>query len=204
MINSDEVSIQNKSNNPNAYAFRLPYEKYNKEIVNKTDHVKPLISMMFWAGIWKTGRTPIILMTRDRRARRTGYSSWSYQKALLEGLLPSYDGTRRFQQDNAPIHTSNSTMTWLLSHRIELLDWPPNSPDLSPIENIWNILKRRLRRIFPHLKDLKDNEADRAEFQRCVGIAWQGVPQEDILKCLESLGRRLRACIRARGWYTKY
>ncbi|KAH7237952.1 hypothetical protein B0J15DRAFT_598431 [Fusarium solani] len=46
MINSDEVSIQNKSCNPQAYAFRHAYEKYNKEVVNKGDHVKPTISQI--------------------------------------------------------------------------------------------------------------------------------------------------------------
>ncbi|KAJ2897773.1 transposase [Zalerion maritima] len=101
MINSDEVSVQNKSSNPNVYAFRLPHEKYNKEVINQSDHVKPTISMMFWAGMWKTGRTAIITMIRDPNARRGGYSAWSYQLALRDGLLPSYDGTRRFQQDNA-------------------------------------------------------------------------------------------------------
>lgn len=95
-------------------------------------------------------------------------------------------------------------MTWLLEHGIELLDWPPNSPDLSPIENIWSILKRQIRRRFPHLRDLKDNEEDRAEFQRCVEDAWRAIPQAQIVACIDSLERRLQACIRARGWYTKY
>lgn len=204
MINSDEVTVQNKSGNPNAYAFRLPHEKHNKELVNKGDHVKPTISMMFWAGIWPTGRTSILSMTRDQTARKKGYSGWSYRKVLGEGLLPHYDGTRVFQQDNARIHTSEATMTWLLEYGIELLDWPPHSPDLSPIENIWSILKRQLRKKYTHLQDLKNNEADRAELQRCVEEVWRAIPQEQIFNCIKSLEKRLRACIRARGWYTKY
>lgn len=96
MINSDESSINNKSSNPNVYLFRGAHEKYNQELVNKGGHVKPPISMMFWGGIWKTGRTPIILMKRDPLAPRNGYSSWSYEIALQDGLLPIYDGTRRF------------------------------------------------------------------------------------------------------------
>ena len=145
-----------------------------------------------------------ILMKRDPLAPRNGYSSWSYEIALRDGLLPIYDGTRRFQQDNASIHRSGEITTWFERNGIILLNWPPCSPDMSPIENLWNILKRRLRRIFPHLRDLKDNYADRVEFQRCVEIAWNSIPQSMIRELLESTERRLQAVIRARGWYTKY
>jgi hypothetical protein len=49
----------------------------------------------------------LVVMTRDTRpGKKGGYSSWSYCKALEEGLLPVYDGTRHFQQDNAKIHRS--------------------------------------------------------------------------------------------------
>lgn len=204
IINSDEVSVQNKSSNPNAFCFRLSHEKYNKDLVNKTDHVKPSISLMFWAAIWKTGRSPIITMTRDPTSENNGYTSWSYQKALREGLVPIYDGSRQFQQDNAKIHASNSTQSWLLEHAISWIDWPPNSPDLSPIENVWAILKRQLRSMFPNLRDLKRNQVSIEEFERCVQLAWAAIPQEKIRKCIDSLDKRLHACIRARGWYTKY
>lgn len=159
---------------------------------------------MFWAGIWREGRTSLIAMERDNRAPKKGYSAWSYQKALEEGLLPHYDGWQLFQHDNASIHTAGSTSMWLLLRGIALIDWPPYSPDLNPIENIWAMLKRRLRRDFPHLHDLKDNEADRAEFIRCITIAWAAIPQAQITRVIDSLERRLKAVIKVRGWYTKY
>ena len=52
-----------------------------------------------------------------------------------------------FQQDNAPCHSSASTRAFIRDQGITLLDWPSNSPDLSPIEIVWSIVKRRIGRI---------------------------------------------------------
>ncbi|KID83216.1 transposase [Metarhizium guizhouense ARSEF 977] len=199
VIFSDETSVQNKSSNPQAYVFRFPHEKYNMSLVNLKDHVKPTLQVMMWGGIWKEGRTPLVVMTRDEAAQRRGYI-----KALREGLLPHYDGTRRFQQDNARIHTSHTVTTFLQHQGIEDIDWPKNSPDLNPIEHYWAILKRQIRRMFPHLRNLRDNSIDMIEFQRCVQIAHNSIPQQQITALIDSMERRLRAVIRARGWYTRY
>ncbi|CAG9955436.1 unnamed protein product [Clonostachys rosea f. rosea IK726] len=204
IICSDETTIQNASSNPNVYLFRRSSEKYRKDLVNRKDHVKPSISLMYWGGIWKTGRTPLVLMHRDENAPRRGYSSISYQLALEEGLLPLYDGTRRFQQDNAKIHVSNSSMTWLMEHAIELLDWPPHSPDISPIENLWSLLKARIRSRYPYLNSLLKTDANIEELKRCAQVVWRDIDQSLIRGLMESLPNRLRAVIRARGWYTKY
>jgi len=49
-----------------------------------------------------------------------------------------------FQQDNAPQHTSRAARTWFHNHGVNLLDFPPYSPDLNPIENLWAVLKSRV------------------------------------------------------------
>ena len=48
-------------------------------------------------------------------------------------------------RDNASYHCSQQTKEWIKKNKVkEILDWPPNSPDLNPIENVWGIIKREL------------------------------------------------------------
>ncbi len=49
-----------------------------------------------------------------------------------------------FQQDNAPCHKAQIISDWFLEHDNDfaLLKWPPHSPDLNPIEHIWDVVER--------------------------------------------------------------
>ena len=49
-----------------------------------------------------------------------------------------------FMQDGAPCHKSKKVMKWFKNHNITLLEWPGNSPDLNPIENCWNYIKKQV------------------------------------------------------------
>ena len=53
-------------------------------------------------------------------------------------------GCKYFMQDGASIHTAKVVKKWFADNNIEVLDWPPQSPDLNPIENMWSFMKKNL------------------------------------------------------------
>ena len=67
-----------------------------------------------------------------------------------------------FQQDNAACHTSFDSKSIIeILFNNNTIEWPPNSPDLSPIENVWAILKEKLsKRKIKNLYELRDNILD--------------------------------------------
>ena len=76
-----------------------------------------------------------------------------------------------FQQDNPPCHKSKYSMGILHDATPALLDWPAKSPDLSPIEQLWNYLKRRFAGI---------NFKTREDFYERVRVEWENIPSDKI------------------------
>ncbi len=117
-----------------------------------------------------------------------------YQEILEHFMLPSADklyGDAEFifQQDLAPAHTAKGTKSWFNDHGVTVLDWPANSPDLNHIENLWGIVKRKMR-------DTRPNNAD--ELKATVKETWASIPPQQCHKLITSMPRRIEAVIKAK------
>jgi transposase len=97
-------------------------------------------SIMFWGCISYEG-VGLLLPCSNRM---TSYEYISVMSAAAINSLPSFNLI--YMDDNAPIHRSILVRLWKQEHGIETLQWPPYSPDLNPIENVWAFLKRQLNK----------------------------------------------------------
>ena len=96
----------------------------------------------------------------------------------------------RFQQDNDPKHTSHVARAFLSENFPEVMDWPSNSPDLNPIENLWAIVKRNVEMRMP--KNLSELEQYMAE-------EWDRIPNSVLINCIRSMRRRCEMIIENNG-----
>ncbi len=92
-----------------------------------------------------------------------------------------------FQQDLTPAHTAKITKSWLNVHGVGVLDWPENSPDLNPIENL---VKRNMRNKRPKNAD---------ELKATVKETWASIPPQQCHKLITSMPRRIEAVNKAKG-----
>ncbi len=94
-----------------------------------------------------------------------------------------------FQQDLAPAHAARSTKIWLSEHGVGVLDWPANSPDLNPIKNLWDIVKKKIRNKRPKNSDvLRDT----------IRETWASIPPQQCHKLITSMPCRIEAVIKAK------
>ena len=124
-----------------------------------------------------------------------------YIETLENHLLPSIiifygaSSNYKFQQDGAPAHTAKRSKEWFDEKNVEVLQNPPRSPDLNPIENIWSWIDRHLTRTqitsVDHLKEILEQK-------------WSEVPIELCMSLVESMPKRVKRCYLANGDILKH
>ena len=120
-----------------------------------------------------------------------------YRAILGDNLLPSVKMDRGwvFQHDNDPKHMAKATKEWLKKKHIKVLEWPSQSPDLNPNENLWRELKLRVAKRQP--RNLKDLE-------RICKEEWTKIPPKICANLLKNYNKRLTFVLANEGFSTKY
>ena len=145
--------------------------------------------IMVWGAIGRNYRTELILCSKGVTGEE--YREIIQKSKMIDDLNGLYGrGGWIFMQDGAPAHTCKATIEWLDKQRVCIVPgWPPNSPDLNPIEMIWGLLKRRMPDDWREQQDLFTN----------VARSWQALSRDSINMLVDSFVARCRLVLSLGG-----
>ncbi len=182
---SDESKFCISFGNQGPRVWRKRGEAQNPRCLRSS--VKFPQSVMVWGAMSSAGVGPLCFL-------RSEVNTAVYQEVLEHFMIPAADQLYGdadfiFQQDLAPAHSAKATSTWFKDHGIPVLNWPANSPDLNPIENLWGIVKRKMRYARPN-----NAEELKATIRATWALITRAVPQTDRLHatphCCSNSGKR--------------
>ena len=180
------------------------------EDVEPIEKVKFSPKVMVWGAMTSTCLSELHIVPQ-----KTSINADYYQKNILgKNLLPMFDRrsvtgplTGRkcpeikseliFMQDGARCHTAATTIQWLEDKEINYWgkgEWPPNSPDLNPIENLWSILEETM-------KSEKDQPKNIADLEKLLQRAWNKIKLDTLENLVKAMPDRVRDIVKNKGYY---
>lgn len=150
-------------------------------------------SLMVWGCFSYHGVGSLVVLPKN-----TTMNQGSYIELLCDHLPGSFEMCQAstFMQDGAPCHTAKSVKQWLRDCCVPFFkDWPANSPDLNPIENLWAMIKRELR---------SHDCSTVAKLQVALHHLWNTLAPQHLMVLADSLPAHLEECRRHQGKPTKY
>ena len=150
---------------------------------------------MIWAGISTEARTDLVFVENG------ALTAHRYIEEILQEVVvpfaPFIGNQFTLIHDNARPHVAHVVSEYLDEFGLPRLEWPACSPDLNPIEHLWDQLKRAVRRRPVQPQTLQD-------LRLALTKEYQAISQERISNLIHSMPQRLQAVIAARGGNTRY
>ncbi|GFW82863.1 transposable element Tc3 transposase [Trichonephila clavipes] len=151
--------------------------------------------VLVWGGIMLASRTDLHIFDAG------SVNGTRYCNEILLPYVRLFRGAMGlqclFMDDNAPCHHTVAAEQLLESEDIERMDWPARSPDLNPIEHVWDFLGRRLAaRTLPPITI--------RELRLALQDEWVAMPQQLIDTLILSMGRCCETCLAVRGDHIPY
>ena len=148
-------------------------------------------SVMVFGMFSSQGTTPLVRL-------QTRVNAQIY-KNIVQDHVPIIQNSgfdrATFMQDNVPCHKAKVVMGYLSEQDFEIMDWPPQSPGLNPIENLWKTLG---------LKVMERNLTNTEDLWVKLQKEWSKITIEDCLELILNCCRRCAAVIESTGSFTKY
>jgi len=155
-------------------------------------------SLMVSVGVSALGRTDLHFIDRGVKINGQHYRDVLLKQNLLPDIRQHSDYFT-FQQDGAPAHRARETVELLRHETPDFIPpslWPPNSPDLNPVDyKIWGLLQQRV-----YVKKVQNVE----ELRQRILDEWQRLDQRIIDSAVKQWRKRLRACVTAKGGHFEH
>ena len=215
VIFTDETRLEIGERPGRRYVTRKPGEEFLFENIQPT-FKSGRKSIMVWGCIAAGKKGPLVRLRlgqevdeepegRRRKSGRGGLDGPRYIKQVLNGPLKRFYAEMVAErgsgivvvEDGAPAHSCNLAKAARASLGIRTLTHPPNSPDLNPIEPVWNLFKNRVA-------DIPESRENIDKLWAAAKRVWEELTVEEIWHVAGSMSERVDAVLAAKGLHTRF
>ena len=193
VIWTDESSFELGRNYRQVLVWRTTGEEYNTDCLAPT-FKSNRSSVMVWGAITHGAKSELVIMDPKRRTAQ------DFVDQVYEGPLRRFmevSGGKILMEDGAPVHRSNAPKKWREDNGVPKMDWPAQSPDLNPIENLWAQMKDAVqKRWTPSMTQ--------ETLVKVLLDAWENIDIERSNTLIESMPVRIKEVLKNKGSSTRW